>query len=231
MIRAAHPIPDERSVAAAEALMGVARDAPLLLALISGGASSLACAPVASVSLAEKQALVEALLRSGAPIVELNRVRRHLSRFKGGGLAAVAQRTLAVVVSDVIDGEASDIGSGPASEAPRDLELAREALRRYAPTFAHLADVMIESPVVNASAQLVARPEDLGERAAEIARERGYQVTLLPPTLADADEIARVLGVILDSSSSRSKRQSRRSCSAHGTGTACAARMFPFGSW
>lgn len=188
VMRAAHPIPDPRSVAAAEALLNLARGAQLL-ALISGGASSLACAPVAGISLAEKQDVVRVLLDSGAPITDVNLVRRHLSRIKGGGLAAVARRTRTLIASDVIGGAASDVGSGPASLAPDDLEEARAVLARHG--LDRFADCMVPSPRVNATSVIIARPEDLASAAAASLQAHGYAVTILPPTLSPADEVAR----------------------------------------
>jgi glycerate 2-kinase len=188
VLRASHPIPDERSVIAANALLDVARDANLL-ALISGGASALACLPVEGISLDEKRLIVRTLLESGAPIQEVNLVRRHLSRIKGGGLAAVARTTRALIVSDVLFGSASDVGSGPASQAPDDLEEARAAIGRY-PSLARFADRMIASPRVNATSRLIASPDDLANAAAEHARARGYAVTILPASMEDADRVA-----------------------------------------
>lgn len=185
VLRASHPIPDERSVAAADALLDAARDAPLLLALISGGASALACAP--TTTLAEKQTIVRALLESGASIREVNLVRRHLSRIKGGGLAAVARTTHAVIVSDVIGGQPWDVGSGPASRAPDDVAEARAVLERHALK----THGLVPSPAVQATSTIVARPEDLADAAANVLRRRGYGVTLLPPTMDPADDVAR----------------------------------------
>lgn len=190
VLRAAHPIPDARSVAAAEALLELARDAPLLLALISGGASALACAPVQGVTLADKQRVVRTLLASGAPIADVNCVRRHLSRIKGGGLAALARRTRTLIASDVLFGVPSDVGSGPSVQAPSDLERARSTLMRYAPDLANLASRMTESRIVSGTVTVVAQPEDLAQAAAEIAQRRGYSVTVLEATMAPADDLA-----------------------------------------
>src|SRR5581483_4173101 len=108
-IEAAHPLPDESSVRAAEAALAMAAcDSPReRLFLISGGASSLLCAPVAGITLERKREITSELLRSGASIDAINVVRRHLSRVKGGGLAracgSCARRTL--LVSDVLSNE------------------------------------------------------------------------------------------------------------------------------
>jgi glycerate 2-kinase len=188
VIRAAHPIPDERSVHAAAALLDAARGNDVI-ALVSGGASSLACAPATGVSLDEKRHIARVLLESGAPITDVNLVRRHLSRIKGGGLAAVARSTRAFIVSDVIGGSATDVGSGPASAAPDDVDDARAVLSRHG--LASFAARMVPSPRVNATSTIIARPEDLAEAAAAALRARGYAVTILPPTLAAADDVAR----------------------------------------
>ena len=93
IIEAAHPVPDQAGVdATAEmlALLGGLTEDDTVLALISGGASALLCAPAVGMTLAEKQAVNAALLASGAPISAMNTVRKHLSRIKGGQLAANA---------------------------------------------------------------------------------------------------------------------------------------------
>ncbi len=140
-LAASHPIPDERSVVAAEAALALADDlgaGDLLVALISGGASALLASPAPGLSLAEKQAIVATLLDRGAPIREINLVRRHLSRVKGGrlALAAIPARVLSLLLSDVIGGEPSDIGSGPTVPDPTTIEDARAVLRRHAPELA-----------------------------------------------------------------------------------------------
>ncbi len=140
-LAASHPIPDERSVVAAEAALALAGDlgaGDLLVALISGGASALLASPAPGLSLAEKQAIVATLLDRGAPIREVNLVRRHLSRVKGGRLAraAIPARVLSLLLSDVIGGEPSDIGSGPTVPDATTIEDARAVLRRHAPELA-----------------------------------------------------------------------------------------------
>lgn len=120
---AGHPVPDARGLAAAEEVErlagGLGRE-DLLLVLVSGGASALLPAPVASVPLAEKAALTSALMRAGASIHELNTVRKHLSRLKGGLLARTAApaRVVALVLSDVVGDDLATIASGPVSPDP-----------------------------------------------------------------------------------------------------------------
>ncbi|MBE0555133.1 MAG: glycerate-2-kinase family protein, partial [Rhodobacteraceae bacterium] len=118
LAEAAHPVPDAAGAAATARMLalldGLGPD-DFVLALISGGASALLCAPVEGVTLAEKQAVNAALLASGAPISAMNCVRKHLSRVKGGQLAAAAHpaRMLALMISDVPGDDMGLIGSGP----------------------------------------------------------------------------------------------------------------------
>jgi glycerate 2-kinase len=118
----AHPVPDERSVAAASDVLGVARAASerdLLLVLLSGGASSIVALPADGITLEDKQHTSRRLLDLGAEIRELNAVRKHLSRIKGGWLAAVhAGPTLTLALSDVVGDDLSSIGSGPTVPDP-----------------------------------------------------------------------------------------------------------------
>ncbi len=118
IVQAAHPVPDQAGVDATERmlrLLDTARDEDFVLALISGGASALLCAPATGMSLADKQQVNAALLASGAPILAMNTVRKHLSRVKGGQLAAAAYpaRLLALMISDVPGDDPAFIGSGP----------------------------------------------------------------------------------------------------------------------
>lgn len=136
VMEAAHPVPDESSVAAAERLLALARDAgadDLVLVLLSGGASALACLPGEGLGLAEKRRITADLLKSGAAIGEINCVRRHLSRFKGGrlALAAAPAQLVTLAVSDVVGDAAEDIGSGPTAGDASTLADARVVLRRH----------------------------------------------------------------------------------------------------
>jgi hydroxypyruvate reductase len=123
VVEAGHPVPDARGEAAASRLLDLARTAggdDLVLVLVSGGGSALTPAPVPPVTLAEKQALTRLLLAGGATINELNAVRKHLSRFKGGQLARAAApaRVLTLVLSDVIGDPLDVIASGPTAPDP-----------------------------------------------------------------------------------------------------------------
>lgn len=196
VIRGAHPSPDDSSVAAGEAALACAREATSLVALISGGASALACAP--RVPLAIKRGVADDLLAAGAPVTEVNVVRRHLSHLKGGGLAKLARgvvRTL--IVSDVIDGAAWDIGSGPATPDPTTVEQARAVIARWAPAWLERVAPHLETTfpadapdAARVRSTIVASPTDLAAAAADIARAAGLVVQVLPPSLASVDELA-----------------------------------------
>ncbi|HEY1146588.1 MAG TPA: glycerate-2-kinase family protein [Allosphingosinicella sp.] len=123
LLTAGHPVPDAASVTAAKRLLALAGEAgpdDLVLVLLSGGASALACLPAPGLTVAEKQRMTEALLRSGAPISAINTVRRHLSAIKGGRLAAAAQpaRLVTLAISDVVGDRPEEIGSGPTVADP-----------------------------------------------------------------------------------------------------------------
>jgi glycerate 2-kinase len=117
-----HPTPSARSVAAAEAALAFVRalaPSDRLLVLLSGGTSSLLCAPAPSLTLDEKRGATGAVLRGGAAIGQLNAVRKHLSAIKGGLLALESRAPVTVLaLSDVIGGEPATIGSGPFSPDP-----------------------------------------------------------------------------------------------------------------
>jgi hydroxypyruvate reductase len=124
---AGHPVPDERGIAAAREAESLARGLgkeDLLLLLLSGGGSALLPAPAEGLSLSDKAATTSCLLRAGATIHELNAVRKHLSRLKGGGLARSASpaRVVTLVLSDVIGDDLSTIASGPTVPDPTTYE-------------------------------------------------------------------------------------------------------------
>lgn len=120
VIEARHPVPDTQSLEAGERLLELAASAgpdDRVIFLVSGGGSSLLCAPATGITLNEKQAMTDHLVRSGAPIEDINLVRRHLSRVKGGRLAAVAgargAELLTYVISDVANDDPALVASGP----------------------------------------------------------------------------------------------------------------------
>ena len=201
-LQAAHPVPDAGSQAAARALLEAARGLgpdDLVIALVSGGASSLACAPIEGLSLADKQALTRALLASGAGIHEMNTVRKHLSALKGGHLAAACGGVplLSLVVSDV-PGDALDVvGSGPTLPDPSRVEDALAVLARYRiPAPAALGETPKPGDPLFAHhrAVLVASPRLALQAAAREAERLGWSCHLLADALEGE---ARVTGALL----------------------------------
>jgi glycerate 2-kinase len=133
-VQAGHPVPNENSVLAANEALSLASgltDGQRLLVLVSGGGSALMSAPW-GVTLAQKQALTSALLASGASIGGLNTVRKHLSRVKGGRLAAATQaRVTSLLLSDVVGDDPATIASGPTVADPGTFADALKVLDRY----------------------------------------------------------------------------------------------------
>ena len=132
---ASHPVPDQSGQRAAARLCAMAADLgrrDLLIVLLSGGASSLLPAPVAGVTLADKQRTTQELLRCGATIPEINTVRKHLSRIKGGRLAELTKATVVtLILSDVLGDDLSAVASGPTAPDPTTYQDAVIILKRY----------------------------------------------------------------------------------------------------
>src|SRR5690349_22247692 len=137
VVEAGHPVPDEAGLKAADDTLKLAAQSTaddLLLVLISGGGSANWIAPVEGVSFAQKQQVNRALLRSGAPIGEMNIVRKHLSRIKGGRLARAGRHAAKIVtlaISDVPHDDPSAIASGPTVPDPTSLADARAIVAKY----------------------------------------------------------------------------------------------------
>src|SRR4051812_31976952 len=136
VVEAGHPVPDEEGERAAEEILAGARALgpdDLLLVLVSGGGSSLLSLPVEGIPMADLKAVTKALLASGAPIQDMNVVRKHLSRIQGGRLAAATRApVLALVISDVTGDDPTHIASGPCSPDPTTFADALEILQRFA---------------------------------------------------------------------------------------------------
>ncbi len=199
IIEAAHPVPDQNSLDGAARSIAAAKSADandLVLVLLSGGASALWCQPVAGVSFAAKQALTKQLLRAGAPIGDMNIVRKHLSQIKGGKLAAAAfpARLLTLAISDVPGDQPTSIGSGPTVPDPTTLADARAVLERWAITpspeiAAALADSANETikpsdpRLGNSTFEIVAAPKASLRAAAQQAQALGYEIEFLGDSL------------------------------------------------
>jgi glycerate 2-kinase len=208
VIEAAHPVPDDNSEVAARAMMaavqGLGSD-DLVLALMSGGASSLLTLPPPGMTLADKQAVNRALLMSGATIHEMNAVRKHLSAIKGGRLAQAAApaRVVTLAISDVPGDDPGVIGSGPTVPDPTTAAEARTIVDRYrialpASARARLARDDDETPkpgsLPHATFRMIATPSMALAATAEIARAHG----LTPLVLGDAIEgEAAIVGTVM----------------------------------
>jgi glycerate 2-kinase len=195
IVEAGHPVPDAAGLAATERTLELASQAAandLVLVLLSGGASANWIAPADGVSFADKQAVTRALLRSGAGIGEINAVRKHLSRIKGGRLALRARpaSVVTLAISDVPGDDPATIGSGPTVPDPTTLADARGVVERYGlalpdAVLRALADPANESPKPGGPAfdaaryALVARPADAFRAAEAAARAAGYECILL----------------------------------------------------
>ena len=200
LVEAAHPVPDETGRDAAQRILGLVSGLTaddLVVALISGGGSSLLTLPAPGLTLADKQAVNATLLQSGAPIDAMNCVRKHLSAIKGGRLARAAApaRLEALLVSDVPSDDPAIIASGPTVPDPTTFADARAVIERYgvavpAEVEAHLAAGADESPkpgnpcFANTAVRLIAAPSMALAATADVARAAGYAVE----TLGDAIE-------------------------------------------
>jgi glycerate 2-kinase len=198
VVEAAHPVPDAKGVQATVRLLAYLENLTaddLVICLLSGGGSALLTAPPPGVSLADKRFVVSALLRSGAPISQINCVRRRLSRVKGGRLrhAAGPARFITLAISDVPGDDPALIASGPTVGDATASADAQAILLRYGieapPTVrAWLTDPASESPAMAApdasDYRLIATPALSLQAAAALARRLGYQ----PLILGDAIE-------------------------------------------
>jgi hydroxypyruvate reductase len=207
IVEAAHPVPDAAGLNAAQRILALAESAgpdDLVIALISGGGSSLLTLPATGISFADKQALNSALLASGAPIDEMNAVRKHVSAIKGGRLAVAAcpAKLWTLAISDVPGDDPAIIASGPtvADRSTFSDALAVLSKRRITPAksvLRHLTAAEDETPkpgdsrLAGTTLRMIATPQMSLEAAADVARAAGY----LPVIVGDALEgEARDLG-------------------------------------
>lgn len=197
-IEAGHPVPDLGSEAGARRLLQLADSAgseDLVLVLLSGGASALAAAPSAGLTLAAMGEVNKALLRSGAAIDEINCVRRHLSQIKGGRLAARAHpaRVVTLAVSDVVGDAPEAIGSGPTAADPTTMAQARAILARYGvadPGAGWSETVKPGDPrLAGADWRLIGANADALAAAADAAGRLGYASVPLGELRGEAREV------------------------------------------
>lgn len=207
VIEAGHPVPDEAGLKAADETLALAATATvddLLLVLISGGGSANWIAPADGVTFAQKQQVNRALLRSGAPIGEINTVRKHLSRIKGGRLAAAGHNAqiVTLAISDVPRDDPAAIASGPTVPDPTTLADARAIVTRYDLALDDAVRRALDDPrnesrkpgdaaFARARFELIGRPRDSLDAAVKVAKNAGYEVIDLGADLeGEAREVA-----------------------------------------
>ncbi len=209
VVEAAHPVPDAAGLAAAQRILqmtqGLTRD-DLVLCLISGGGSALLTLPAQGLSLEDKQGINKALLHSGANIGEMNCVRKHLSRIKGGRLAAACApaRVVTLTISDVPGDDPSVIASGPTVPDASTCTDALAILKRYgievpAAVRAELESGALETPkpgdpaFEGHSVQMIATPQQSLEAAATAARAAGLAAYILSDEMeGESREVGKV---------------------------------------
>jgi hydroxypyruvate reductase len=207
VVEAGHPMPDEAGLRAAEETLHLAAQAQaddLLLVLLSGGGSANWIAPAEGVSFAQKLKVTRELLRSGAPIGEVNTVRKHLSRIKGGRLARAGQRAeiVTLAISDVPRDDPSAIASGPTVPDPTTLADARAILAKYRLEVDDAIRRALDDPrnesckqgdsaFARAQFELIARPKASLDAAVKLASDAGYEIIDLGADLeGEAHEVA-----------------------------------------
>jgi hydroxypyruvate reductase len=209
VVEAAHPVPDAAGLAAAERILAMVQGLSandLVLCLISGGGSALLTLPADGLTLADKQRINQALLSSGANIAEMNCVRKHLSRIKGGRLAAACApaRVVTLTISDVPGDDPSIIASGPTVPDASTCADALAILQRYAievPPALHSALVSgaMETPkpgnaiFADHEVHMIATPQQSLQAAAEAARAAGIKAYILSDEMeGESREVGKV---------------------------------------
>ena len=213
IVEAAHPVPDEAGLRAAQRMLETVQDLrpeDIVLCLVSGGGSALLPLPLPGLTLADKQAVNRAMLASGATISEMNCVRRHLSAIKGGRLAAACHpaRAIALVMSDVPGDQPLDIASGPTVADPTTCQDALDIVRRHRLQLPAAALALLESGrgesvkpgdhrLARAEIRMIATPQAALEAAAAVAEEAGYAAHILGDAIeGEARDVAKVMGGI-----------------------------------
>ena len=209
VVEAAHPVPDAAGLEAAQRILALTQGLTaddLVLCLISGGGSSLLTMPCEGLTLEDKQRINRQLLESGAHIGEMNTVRKHLSRIKGGRLAAACApaRVVTLTISDVPGDDMSVIASGPTVADASTCADALEILRRYGievppAVRAQLDSGALETPkpgdprLAGIDTQLIATPQQSLDAAAEAARALGLRAYVLSDEIeGESREVGKV---------------------------------------
>jgi hydroxypyruvate reductase len=210
IVEAAHPVPDGAGLTATRRMLDLVASAgadDLVLALISGGGSSLLVAPVPGITLPDKRDLATALLRSGAPISEINLVRTWLSEVKGGGLAAAAwpARVVTLLVSDVPGDDPATIASGPTLSPVGSPEDALRVLRRRGIPVPEQVSRAIRATgrtrghrrAVRGEHAVISTPQECLRAAADRAAQLGLRPVILSDAVqGESRDVAAVMGAI-----------------------------------
>ncbi len=213
IVQAAHPVPDAAGLAASKRIAQLVTgltEADLVIALISGGGSSLLVAPGEGLTLEDKQAVNAALLASGATISEMNCVRRHLSNLKGGRLGALCHpaQLLTLLISDVPGDAPTDIASGPTVADTSSCTDALAIVQRYQIAMPDAMRALLQSGagetvkpgdprLHNSSVRMVTAPQIALEAAAKIALVAGFTPYILGDSLeGEARDVAKTLAGI-----------------------------------
>ncbi len=216
VVEAGHPVPDESGEVAAREILaqvGTLGEDDLLLALVSGGGSSLLSLPAGSVSMADLKEVTRQLLMCGAAIQEINVVRKHLSAIQGGRLAAACRAPiLALVISDVTGDDPTHIASGPCAPDPSTYDEAIGILRKYAvpppeSVRKHLDSgargIVAETPkpgdpvFARTENRVIATAHRSLEAAAEVFRARGVTPAILGDSITgEAREVGKVMAAL-----------------------------------
>jgi glycerate-2-kinase len=214
VVEAGHPVPDARAEHAARRILALASglgEDDLLIALVSGGGSALLALPADGLTLGDKRGVTAGLLRAGAPIREINLVRKHLSGIKGGRLAAAAfpARTLGLLISDVAGDAPAAIASGPTVAEPAAPAAALAILDRYGIEAPARVRTRLSCPSGDGAPQpgdermsrtvnhLIATPQMSLEAAAAVARQAGVAPVILSDSVeGEARHVASVLAAI-----------------------------------
>ncbi|HWI83224.1 glycerate kinase [Ramlibacter sp.] len=241
IVEAAHPVPDAAGLAAAQRILALAQgltSADLVLCLISGGGSALLTLPAEGLALEDKQRINRELLNSGATIVEMNCVRKHLSRIKGGRLAAACSpaRVVTLAISDVPGDDPSVIASGPTVPDASSCADAVAILQRYGiqvpgAIMSLLEQGALETPkpgderFAGHEVHLIATPQQSLEAAAQAARAAGIEAHILSDEMeGESREVGKVHAALARAVARRSQPFARPCVILSGGETTVAVR-------
>jgi len=246
VLEASHPVPDAAGLAASQRILSLVQGLTpddLVLCLISGGGSALLTLPAEGLTLEEKQGINKALLNSGANIGEMNCVRKHLSRIKGGRLAAACApaRVVTLTISDVPGDDPSVIASGPTVPDATTCADALAILKRYrievpAPVLALLEQGMLETPkpgdamFTGHAVHMIATPQQSLEAAAAVARAAGLSAYILSDEMeGESREVGKVQAALARAVAQREQPFAKPCVILSGGETTVTVRPLPAG--